>query len=80
MFAPVEYLTYEIRGVSDIKSFVGVDAHIDPLLLAFSRARRGGRPCAAVSAVRRATDAAHPLRVLSARFHRRVFRLPRRAF
>ena len=29
--------------------------------------RRGGRLCAAVSAVRRATDAAHPLRVLSAR-------------
>ena len=31
-FLPVEYLTYEIRDVSDIKSFVGGDAHIDPLL------------------------------------------------
>ena len=54
-------------GLSDLKSFVGVDAHIDPLLLAFNRERRGGRLRAAVSAVRRATDAAHPLRVLSAR-------------
>ena len=30
MFAPVEYLTYGIRGISDLKDFVGVDAHIDP--------------------------------------------------
>ena len=34
---------------------------------AFPTLRRGGRLCAAVSAVRRAADAAHPLRVLSAR-------------
>ena len=31
-FAPVEYLTYEIRGVSDIMRLVGVDSHVDPLL------------------------------------------------
>ena len=30
---------------SDILRLVGVDAHIDPLQVAFSRARRGGRPC-----------------------------------
>ena len=46
--APVEYLTYEIRNISDLMRLVGVDAHIDPLLLAFSKARRGGRPRAAV--------------------------------
>ena len=34
---PVEYLTYEIREIPDIKSFVGVDAHIGPLRLTFSR-------------------------------------------
>ena len=34
LFAPVEYLTYEIRGISNLKSFVGVDAHIDPHSLA----------------------------------------------
>ena len=27
-----KYLTYEIRDTSDIKKFVGVDAHIDPHL------------------------------------------------
>ena len=32
-------------GLFDLMGLVGVDAHIDPLLLAFSRARRGGRPC-----------------------------------
>ena len=34
MFVPVEYLTYEIRDISDHMRLVGVDAHIDPLLLA----------------------------------------------
>ena len=32
--APVEYLTYEIRNVSDLMRLVGVDAHIDPHPLA----------------------------------------------
>ena len=27
--APVEYLTYEIREISDLKGLIGVDAHID---------------------------------------------------
>ena len=34
---------------SDLMRLVGVDAHIDPLLLAFGRGGRGGRPRAAVS-------------------------------
>ena len=34
---------------SDLMRFVGVDAHIDPLRLAFNMERRGGRLCAAVS-------------------------------
>ena len=29
--APVKYLTYGNRNASDLKRFVGVDAHIDPL-------------------------------------------------
>ena len=45
LFAPVEYLTYEIRNISDLIRLVGVDTHIDPLLLAFGRERRGGRLC-----------------------------------
>ena len=36
--------------LSDLMRLVGVDAHIDPLLLAFGKERRGGRPRAAVSA------------------------------
>ena len=31
--APVEYLTYEIRNISDLMRLVGGDAHIDPRLL-----------------------------------------------
>ena len=48
---------------------------------AFPTLCRGGRPRAAASAVRRATDAAHPLRVLPARPRRRrgtPFRIHRR--
>ena len=34
MLAPVEYLTYEIRNISDLMRLVGTDAHIDPHSLA----------------------------------------------